>query len=174
MGCLFKKFQFALPRGERRQRLRQGQHRCPRFNSRSRVGSDGYLAFMPLYLLMFQFALPRGERRFRQIRRRHDCRFNSRSRVGSDRRSQTFTSGALCFNSRSRVGSDAQRTSSCTATAGFQFALPRGERRGWCSFFSLPRRFNSRSRVGSDRHPSHRQALTPVSIRAPAWGATQV
>ena len=152
MGCLFKKFQFALPRGERRQRLRQGQHRCPRFNSRSRVGSDGYLAFMPLYLLMFQFALPRGERRFRQIRRRHDCRFNSRSRVGSDKihpppnPAHPVSIRAPAWGATRSVHHPAQ----------------------------LRLGFNSRSRVGSDVDGARFFRCLVVSIRAPAWGATAI
>ena len=81
------------------------RHYQPGFNSRSRVGSDTAgedmttlvkvsirapawgatakrLAIGELY--MFRFALPRGERRCRRTVCRHVCRFDSRSRVGSD------------------------------------------------------------------------------------------
>ena len=77
----------------------------------------------------------------------------------------------------------------------FQFALPHGERRPgrWSAW--IPDRFNSRSRMGSDlrRRPAADRRVgfnsrsrmgsdnppptydfdEPVSIRAPAWGATQ-
>ena len=77
---------------------------------------------------------------------------------------------------------------------GFQFALPRGERRrrrdavrhDWRFQFALPRgerqppfrgtlviaRFNSRSREGSDAPFGFVEQLARVSIRAPARGAT--
>ena len=72
-------------------------------------------------------------------------RFNSRSRVGSDGRSQSFLRALRRFNSRSRVGSDSQRVD--------------GNR--------SRRSFNSRSRVGSDgRSQSFLRALR-VSIHAP-------
>ena len=99
------------------------------------------------------------------------------------------------FNSRSRVGSDAEYVSAEIVIAAFQFALPRGERpistlsmAATCSFqFALPRgerlatpvisghqgRFNSRSRVGSDMMYDNSLSASIVSIRAPAWGATQ-
>ena len=83
-----------------------------------------------------------------------------------------------------------------SASASFQFALPRGERPGpglpgWCRpgrFNSRSREgsddhryfppgngfgFNSRSREGSDRPPAVGQAHPHVSIRAPARGATR-
>ena len=60
--------------------------------------------------------------------------------------------GFCRFNSRSRVGSDAG------------FATPEQHRAG----------FNSRSRVGSDAQLIALAEKFAVSIRAPAWGATQV
>ena len=64
-------------------------------------------------------------------------------------------------------------TTSTTSPPLFQFALPRGERLtdafppGWLVGF------NSRSRVGSDLRISSSTRNQGVSIRAPAWGATQ-
>ena len=56
----------------------------------------------------------------------------------------------------------------------FQFALPRGERpRGGGRDYRRAR-FNSRSRVGSDFLPRLSGSYLRVSIRAPAWGATDV
>ena len=61
-----------------------GRGGWPRFNSRSRMGSD-----------------PQPRRR-----RFHPLRFNSRSRMGSDAWTVRTVSRRPCFNSRSRMGSD--------------------------------------------------------------------
>ena len=98
--------------------------------------------------------------------------FNSRSRVGSDRRKGVFfravglvsirapawgaTRELTPFGVRSGVSIRAPAwgaTSRCQqnrAGIGFQFALPRGERPSQTLKFSQQNRFNSRSRVGSD------------------------
>ena len=120
-------FQFTLPRGERHNSVQISKSPA-RFNSRSRVGSDGR----------------------RGLRRPWWLGFNSRSRVGSDltstaggspgskfqftlprgerRCSRAAPVEASCFNSRSRVGSDACRRLRPRCNAMFQFTLPRGER----------------------------------------------
>ena len=54
----------------------------------------------------------------------------------------------------------------------FQFALPHGERRNLPASTSSRTCFNSRSRMGSDRPEAHVFCGLDVSIRAPAWGAT--
>ena len=56
--------------------------------------------------------------------------------------------------------------------AQFQFALPRGERRWSRAILILAAGFNSRSRVGSDDRVNNFLGARIVSIRAPAWGAT--
>ena len=144
----------------------------PRFNSRSRVGSDnGVIGAHP-----------------------HKRRFNSRSRVGSDSATPRIFLPTRCFNSRSRVGSDLvyregtdQQPVSIRAPAWgatlkqeglgiknveFQFALPRGERHRHPARNTRLRSFNSRSRVGSDVMSMAQPKSARVSIRAPAWGAT--
>ena len=98
-------FQFTLPRGERPLRvvviagvlqfqftLPRGERLCPTVYC-GRIGR-------------FQFTLPRGERPGSRRPGDHVVRFNSRSRVGSDRRLLTSTRLHSSFNSRSRVGSD--------------------------------------------------------------------
>ena len=57
--------------------------------------------------LEFQFTLPRGERQTAMVRR---------------------ASASECFNSRSRVGSDRRFARLQTSRCSFQFTLPRGER----------------------------------------------
>ena len=159
-GCA-PKFQFALPRGER-----------PSFFSVVSICDA------------FQFALPRGERRaggsavpadhYVSIRapawgatHLSNRRINSHNvSIRAPARGATLAlrsccwerpggiaiqAGARGFNSRSRVGSDAR--------------IPRRSR-------CYPS-FNSRSRVGSDPRGRPCAARQSVSIRAPAWGATQ-
>ena len=208
-------FQFTLPRGERRQQpCRGGGGR--RFNSRSRVGSDKHSdgSIEPIEVVSIHAPAWGATRRPSQPPRDPPC-FNSRSRVGSDapwrrptarpkvsihapawgatgRRLHAFRR-MRSFNSRSRVGSDiraflrplwtwvsihapawgatplrAQRLHA----APFQFTLPRGERPRRLSNPCRRLRFNSRSRVGSDSPPTRSGTASPVSIHAPAWGAT--
>ena len=121
-------FQFTLPCRERQRR----RERTP-------------------YFLRFQFTLPCRERQT-QKESHHDhhsfnsrsrvgsdrrplrgrwcrARFNSRSRVGSDRHHQSSQEWGDRFNSRSRVGSD-QRRKTTGYLEGFQFTLPCRERLG--------------------------------------------
>ena len=141
------------------------------FNSRSRVGSDIHAVVADINFYGF----------------------NSRSRVGSDAAARSSAVDFTGFNSRSRVGSDPP-TRCSTAPLGvsirapawgatrarprpaqkilFQFALPRGERRRGLPVASPINRFNSRSRVGSDVLRAGCLLRVRVSIRAPAWGAT--
>ena len=130
--------------------MQSGKQRNHSFNSRSRMGSDqGW---------------------YRRTRRQR--RFNSRSRMGSDTTSPRPPSAILCFNSRSRMGSDFQYVSKFICNPRFQFALPHGERRRRHSTALAREGFNSRSRMGSDGMPKAYTFPKPVSIRAPAWGAT--
>ena len=188
------KFQFTLPRGERRllQRLRLDGRR-------------------------FQFTLPRGERPPVRPARPDRRGFNSRSRGGSDTARPQAHRPTEGFNSRSRGGSDRPRPPRGSTAPMFQFTLPRGERRapfggslgvmvvsshapaggatrtklteGGQKAVSIhapaggatqdqrgPRQcqgsFNSRSRGGSDGGLPRRSAMLGVSIHAPAGGAT--
>ena len=143
-------FQFTLPRGER-PAFGRARRDLPRFNSRSRGGSDRAVKTRPSSAPQFQFTLPRGER----LRGTH---FTSHNRLfqftlpRGERQSLVAPTGkanqvsihapaggatdskscAKCqissFNSRSRGGSD------------WTFLRPRKRRGG----------FNSRSRGGSD------------------------
>ena len=55
----------------------------------------------------------------------------------------------------------------------FQFALPHGERPYGFVVAAGIYGFNSRSRMGSDKIETVQLPWAEVSIRAPAWGATQ-
>ena len=120
-------------------------------------------------------------------------RFNSRSRVGSDLIEPLavgagFVSirapawGATRYakpafaNGKVSIRAPAWGATLTTITlaidTGFQFALPRGERRLHAARPRHSLRFNSRSRVGSDIERRTVGTRKAVSIRAPAWGAT--
>ena len=80
----------------------------------------------------------------------------------------------LSFNSRSRVGSDRRRPVPITNLEGFQFTLPRGERH------KIPLNHSARGNVSihAPAWGATEGALVPprrvvVSIHAPAWGATK-
>ena len=99
-----RRFQFTLPRGERQylQRFRRTQ---PRFNSRSRVGSD----------------IGTAEEMAAQLG------FNSRSRVGSDADGAGGV-GVLGVSIHAPAWGATRRHQSNRAQTRFQFTLPRGER----------------------------------------------
>ena len=76
--------------------------------------------------------------------------FNPRARVGRDDCRALRAGNYKCFNPRARVGRDA-----------------------WYPVWtSPPTCFNPRARVGRDQRQGRAQVPDPVSIHAPAWGAT--
>ncbi len=122
--------------------------------------------------------------------------FNPRSRTGSDWISAELSGARNCFNPRSRTGSDQSAPYWVAVYIPFQSTLPHGERLGadkepatFGVFQStLPHgerpplnlqdrdrvgSFNPRSRTGSDTARSSSDWGEPVSIHAPARGATQ-
>ena len=103
--------------------------------------------------LRFQSTLPHGERPL--IRRLYGASHSG-------------------FNPRSRMGSDGPTQVDTFRYNEFQSTLPHGERRvAGAVLVHRYRSFNPRSRMGSDRRSGGRvPALFPVSIHAPAWGAT--
>ena len=172
--CFTVKFQSTHPRGVRRSFLTLDSSKRPCFNPRTRVGCDQGDATSPAGIEAFQSTHPRGVRHQEQpyilnllvvsihapawgaTRRlllspplRYS--FNPRTRVGCDRRTQTTVFWGTCFNPRTRVGCDRERGSEGRPHTLFQSTHPRGVRRG-------------------SRTARHRE--TPVSIHAPAWGAT--
>ena len=100
---------------------------------------------------LFQSTLPRGERR----------------------RSCSLTVASGNFNPRSREGSDATYKLLLQSNPRFQSTLPRGERHGSDLKLLQRRNFNPRSREGSDTARSSTDAVTNISIHAPARGATK-
>ena len=79
----------------------------PRFNSRSRMGSDSFLPTTHIHFGVSIRAPAWGATLARKRHYRNQTGFNSRSRMGSDQAPGVATARQRCFNSRSRMGSDA-------------------------------------------------------------------
>ena len=98
------RFQFTLPRGERRHVSREQAHIDVSIHAPARG------ATVPVRTIMqvksFQFTLPRGERLGDLNQAELDLSFNSRSREGSDIIKVCTDITISRFNSRSREGSD--------------------------------------------------------------------
>ena len=80
---------------------------------------------------------------------------------------------ATSFDPRSRTGSDIFVPNCGAHAIRFRSALPHGERRRIRSMLCASERFDPRSRTGSDEAARSCGAFMPVSIRAPARGATR-
>ena len=101
----------------------------------------------------FQFTLPRGERQA----------------------VVWFICKVFGFNSRSRVGSDPEASQLLGPDSQFQFTLPRGERHKLPALIALGKEFQFTLPRGERLNPGRRRPRRPpVSIHAPAWGATDV
>ena len=109
--------------------------------------TQGNAARMVAY--QFQSTLPHGERPDSRHSQDMSCYFNPRSRMGSD----------------SRRWMDLR-------CAGFQSTLPHGERHPSPIRSTSTWNFNPRSRMGSDSDVTSDSRCNPISIHAPAWGAT--
>ena len=165
------------------------------FNPRSREGSDVQHLRRLLSCSEFQSTLPRRERRHTHVSSVSNITISIHAPAkGATYRTYNVIHYSQHFNPRSREGSDGRPMRQEVYLVTFQSTLPRRERRPpilmTCSAFlfqsTLPRRerpssivqlasgsnFNPRSREGSDaahiRHLNHQ----PISIHAPAKGAT--
>ena len=164
-------FQFALPRGERRDIIRLAvadwlfQFALPRGERHNKVNYE-FLA------LMFQFALPRGER----PRGRVPCWFTGWFQFALPRGERLQPVWRIStirkFQFALPRGERRILVVVVMVVGKFQFALPRGERLAQPTISSQFLCFNSRSRVGSDMVCASSIQARSVSIRAPAWGAT--
>ena len=106
--------------------------------------------YFPL-LSLFQFTPPRGGRLPCPYRTKPPAYFNSRPRVGGDKNVRRCVSFGKNFNSRPRVGGDMETVPCVCVDDLFQFTPPRG---------------------GRQRNHQHHLPGRPISIHAPAWGAT--
>ena len=145
-------FQSTLPRGERPPQI------------------------FPAYLQLLSISIHAPARGATDLQRRGSGRFRISihapargATFGEEYRSAAFSN----FNPRSREGSDRNTPRTKNERRSFQSTLPRGERR-----LRLLRRlptnshFNPRSREGSDVNVRPVRSSSPISIHAPARGAT--
>ena len=145
---------------------------------------------------LFQSTLPRGERHLHRCNR--DCRddFNPRSREGSDNSVKPFviridsisihapargaTVKELCeivwgeFQSTLPRGERPMGGFKFLGNNGFQSTLPRVERQRLFLYLDIPGNFNPRSREWSDPLKVAPLQVMPISIHAPASGATDI
>ena len=123
------------------------------FNPRSREGSDLF---------------------FDSSARRMNISIRAPARGATHTRSMALLINSN-FNPRSREGSDAPSRDLSENRRIFQSALPRGERPpGARTLDTLIKNFNPRSREGSDLDCLPGGSDQPISIRAPARGATEL
>ncbi len=148
--CTVKKFQSALPRGERHQEhATAAGHRD--FNPRSHEGSDTIVRMDVVDKVVFQSALPRGERLSVNAHSAAATYFNPRSHEGSDlNRHFPCTFFAISIRAPTR-GATVNSCRYAKEIMKFQSALPRGERPSWFCTST---------------------AYLSISIRAPTRGAT--
>ncbi len=143
-------FQSTLPRGERPETLATPPI-TPPFQSTLPRGERHPIYGNRATFKLFQSTLPRGERPPSSFWRPPSARFQS-----------TLPRGERPCSISSSIW-----------TPGFQSTLPRGERRSSSTALSRTSCFNPRSRVGSDEQRANWKDVEPVSIHAPAWGATR-
>ena len=99
--------------------------------------------------------------------------FNPRSRMGSDWMLWIRHPRSQYFNPRSRMGSDLPGTRSSSRRTNFNPRSRMGSDRRSAKSCVICPNFNPRSRMGSDDSPLRiHQIRHPISIHAPAWGAT--
>ena len=165
-------FQSTHPRGVRPCSL-AASITCPSFNPRTRVGCD--LASLGRFI--------------------NSRSFNPRTRVGCDKINSVAYQQQICFNPRTRVGCDVFMRFNCTAIGvsihapawgatlmstlialnfrTFQSTHPRGVRPSVYFGTSSTSSFQSTHPRGVRRDAlGYRLVIEPVSIHAPAWGAT--
>ena len=165
-------FQFALPRGERLEHgvvvlfARRFQFALPRGERRGRRG-------FPHCRQAFQFALPRGERHGQRAIFFLQLHVSIRAPAWGATSSRALVLSASAFQFALPRGERPSERNKYDNWNKFQFALPRGERQRHITNTFPKHCFNSRSRVGSDGWCDYLPQPQIVSIRAPAWGATQ-
>ena len=121
----------------------------------------------------FQSTLPHGERlKYRGSMIGDYMGFNPRSRTGSDSRPAIRSPRLMRFQSTLPHGERPYSGTNTLTGELFQSTLPHGERPLAMSRQSAGSGFNPRSRTGSDEGKPVTLTHPPVSIHAPARGAT--
>ena len=114
---------------------------------------------------------PRGARRGQVRDPMGIAAFQSTRPRGARRLALGASKASRDFNPRARVGRD-DREKRTSAAFLFQSTRPRGARHKGNLFRISRRNFNPRARVGRDAAICDVLNQIPISIHAPAWGAT--
>ena len=154
------------------------------------------VAVSPLMMVVFQSTHPRGVRRpwyscrcgaagsfnprtrvgcdiKRNLRRMASGGFNPRTRVGCDISCWPICCNSVCFNPRTRVGCDSPCAKMIARSGKFQSTHPRGVRHptAWRFLCPFPVSIHAPAWGATEDQPKVLRHLD-VSIHAPAWGAT--
>ena len=98
--------------------------------------------------------------------------FNPRARVGRDTARNSSVSFCRHFNPRARVGRDRPCGRHACRSQDFNPRARVGRDKWFLGRILSVRNFNPRARVGRDAKRSGDVPRFPISIHAPAWGAT--
>ena len=130
------------------------------------------MMLLPFATLRFQSTRPRGARRHNRISRATRYRFQSTRPRGARPAPAriSFPGYSVSIHAPARGATSTRRT--VTPSSGFQSTRPRGARPRLVALMKAKERFNPRARAGRDHLSGDRGRLRPVSIHAPARGAT--
>ena len=98
--------------------------------------------------------------------------FNPRTRMGCDIALLKIVRMLRNFNPRTRMGCDVYKRLCCDLQNHFNPRTRMGcdmSRQAWAAALAY---FNPRTRMGCDSRARRRPPPSPISIHAPAWGAT--
>ena len=145
------------------------------FNPRTRVGCDRIPSTLAPLAVRFQSTHPRGVRRTAAARSRAGELVSIHAPAwGATRRGSHQISASGGFNPRTRVGCDPSRNCMSSLTCRFQSTHPRGVRlRERFSIDSMDEFQSTHPRGVRLANVLWQQVMVPVSIHAPAWGATR-
>ena len=148
------RFQSTHPRGVRRNPAHRRSLPCSGFNPRTRVGCDLLLLLSRATCLLFQSTHPRGVRQMDEDDRQAAIAVSIHAPAwGATTANNGTNTYYFSFNPRTRVGCDCAPAGRASGAVRFQSTHPRGVRRG---------------------HTKEEGSALPVSIHAPAWGATLI
>ena len=188
-------FQSTRPRGARPEISRISLAKNVHFKPRARVGRDGIKSVVGKTHCVISIHAPAwGATPPRRRRACAPCNFNPRARVGRDAQevdcprkpnisihAPAWGATSVClntieaqfnFNPRARVGRDLRIHQPLSLPPHFNPRARVGrDKEADCLTYAL-RYFNPRARVGRDDEAQQAPLRLPISIHAPAWGAT--
>ncbi len=122
----------------------------------------------------FQSTRPRGARRAGRSAGGQAQTFQSTRPRGARQHFHDFPPFSPLFQSTRPRGARLYHNKKTMSIIIFQSTRPRGARLDALARSFSPSHFNPRARVGRDNSPSAHRRVVPISIHAPAWGATAI